>query len=92
MAQLTVLNPDDSVADTFSISDALALELTKVLQHSKKESLDLALLREIKLRVLSILSKAFALSNIDCFGSLLDVIFRIEKLPNPDSLIIFVSE
>ncbi len=108
MAQLTVLKPDDSIADIFSIPDALALELTTVLQYSKRKSLDLALLREIELRVLSIFFKilkenniqisnlqefeVLAVSNINSFSSLLDVISRIEQLPNPDSLTIRLSK
>ena len=92
MAQLTVFNPDGSIADTFSISDALANELTTVLQYSNRKSLDLALLREIELRVLSTISKGFAISTIYCFSSLIDVISRIEKLPNADSLTISLSE
>ena len=107
MAKLIVLNSDGSVADTFSISDTLAIELTIVLEYSARESLDLALLREIELKVLSVFSKilkgnniqinnvqeveTFARSNIDSFSSLLDVISRIEKLPNPNSLIIRLS-
>ena len=108
MAQLTVLNPDDSIADIFSIPDALAIELTTVLQYSKRKSLDLALLREIELRVLSIFFKilkenniqisnlqefeVLAVSNINSFSSLLDVIYRIEQLPNADSLSIRLSK
>ena len=92
MAQLTVFNPNGSIADIFSIPDALAIELTKVLQYSKRKSLDLALLREIELRVLSTISKGFAISTIYCFSSLLDVISRIEKLPNADSLTIRLSK
>ena len=91
MAQLTILNPDGSIVDTFSISDALAVELSVVLEYSTKESLDLALLREIEGRVFSIISKGFSISSIYYFTSLLDVISRIEKLPNADSLTIFVS-
>ncbi len=107
MAKLIVLNSDGSVADTFSIYDTLAIELTIVLEYSARESLDLALLREIELKVLSVFSKilkgnniqinnvqeveTFARSNIDSFSSLLDVISRIEKLPNSESLIICLS-
>ena len=70
--------------------------------HYKRESLDLVLLREIKVRALCIVSKAlkeqyvktnnaqeiqaFAISTMDWFDSLLDVILLIEQLPNPDSL------
>ena len=43
MAQLTILKPDDSIADIFSIPDALAIELTNVIQYSDRKSLDLAL-------------------------------------------------
>ena len=107
MAQLTVLNPDGSIAHIFSISDTLAIELTKVLQYSRRQFLDLALLREIELRVLSIFFKilkenniqisnlqefeVLAISNINSFSSLLDVIYRIEQLPNADSLTISLS-
>ncbi len=107
MAQLTVYNPDGSIADIFSIPDALALELTNVIQYSKKKALDLALLREIKIKALSVVFKvlterniktdnpedieAFAISNLDCFDSLVDVILRIEKLPNADSFTISLS-
>ena len=108
MAQLTVLKPDGSIADTFSIPDTLALELTRVLQYSKRESLDLALIREIKIIALSIVFKvlkeknikvnnpeaieAFTRYAIDSFSPLLDVIYRIEKLPNSESLSIHLSE
>ena len=108
MAQLTVLNPDDSIADIFLISDSLALELTNVIQYSNRKSLDLALLREIELGVLSVFFKilkenniqisnlqefeVLAVSNINSFSSLLDVIYRIEQLPNPDSLTIQLSK
>ncbi len=107
MAQLTISNPDGSIVDTFSISDALAVELSVVLEYSTKESLDLALLREIELKILSVFSKilkekniqinnvqeakGFAMSSISYFTSLLDVISRVENLPNSDSLTIFVS-
>ena len=107
MAQLTVLNPDGSIADIFSIPDNFACELTKIVQNSNRKSLDLALLREIKVKALSIVSRilkerniktdnpedieAFAISNLDCFDSLLDVILRIEKLPNSDFLTICLS-
>ncbi len=64
MAELTVLNPDGSVADILLIPDALALELTIVLQYSNRKSLDLALLKEIKLRVLSIFSRVLKEKNI----------------------------
>ena len=108
MARLIVLKPDGSIAHIFLIPDTLAIELTKVLQYSRRESLNLALLREIKLQVLSIVFKilknnniqindvqeveAFAISNINNFSSLLDVIVRIEQLPNSDSLAIRLSE
>ena len=108
MAQLTVLNPDSSIADIFSIPDNFAYELTKIVQNSNRKSLDLAWLRDIKLQVLSIVFKilknnniqindvqeveAFAISNINNFSSLLDVIVRIEQLPNSDSLAIRLSE
>ena len=108
MAQLTVFKPDSSIADIFLIPDTLALELRTVLQYSDRKSLDLALLGEIKLRVLSIVSKvlkdknvkidhpedieAFTIYAIDSFSSLLDVIYRIEQLPNPDSLTIRLSK
>ncbi len=107
MAKLIVLNSNGSVTDTFSISDTLAIELTIVLEYSARKSLDLALLREIELKVLSVFSKilkgnniqinnvqeveTFARSNIDSFSSLLDVISRIEKLANPNYLIIRLS-
>ncbi len=91
MAQLTISNPDGSIVDTFSISDTLALELTIILQYSRRESLDLGLLKEIEDRVLSIISKGFSISSIYYFTSLQDVISRIEKLPNSDALTIFVS-
>ncbi len=108
MAQLTVLNPDGSVADVLAISNELALEFTDILENLDRDSLDLALLREIELKVLSAFSqilkeknieinnvqeaKSFARSTIYYFSSFLDVIYRIEKLPNPDSLTIFVND
>ena len=107
MYKLTVFNPDGSVADVLLIPDNLAIELTNVLENSKREFLDLALLREIKLRALSVVSTAlkeqniktnnpqdiqdFAISTLDWFGSLLDVILLIEELPNPNSLYICLS-
>ena len=42
MYKLTVFNPDGSIADVLLISDTLAIELTNVLENSKRESLDLA--------------------------------------------------
>ncbi len=42
MYKLTVFNPDGSVADVLLIPDFLAIELTNVLENSKRESLDLA--------------------------------------------------
>ena len=108
MYQLTVFNPDGSVADVLLIPDTLAIELTNVLENSKRESLDLALLREIKLRALSVVFRTlkeqnikinnpkdiqdFAICTMDWFGSLLDVIVLIEELPNPDSLCICLSK
>ena len=108
MAQLTVLNPDSSIADIILISDALAVELTNILQYSRREYLDLALLREIKLIALSVVLRVlkeknikinnvreienFTICTLDWFLFLLNVIYRIEKLPNPDSLIICISE
>ncbi len=92
MTKLIVLNSDGSIADIFSIPDTLAIELTTVLQYSNRKYLDLALLREIELQVLSVISKGFAISTIYCFSSLLDVISRIEKLPNADSLTIRLSK
>ena len=107
MYKLTVFNPDGSVADVLLIPDNLAIELTNVLENSKRKSLDLALLREIKVRALSVVSTAlkeqniktsapqdiqdFAICTLDWFGSLLDVILLIEELPNPNSLCICLS-
>ncbi len=108
MYKLTVFNPNGSVADVLLIPDNLAIELTNVLENSKRKSLDLALLREIKVRALSVVSTAlkeqniktsapqdiqdFAICTLDWFGSLLDVIVLIEELPNPDSLCICLSK
>ncbi len=64
MYQLTVFNPDGSVADVLLIPDTLAIELTNVLENSKRESLDLALLREIKLRALSVVFRTLKEQNI----------------------------
>ncbi len=64
MYKLTVFNPDGSVADVLLIPDNLAIELTNVLENSKRKSLDLALLREIKVRALSVVSTALKEQNI----------------------------
>ena len=108
MYKLTVFNPNGSVADVLLIPDTLAIELTNVLENSNRESLDLALLREIKLRALSVVFRTlkeqniktnnpqdiqdFAICTLDWFGSLLDVILLIEELPNPNSLCICLSK
>ncbi len=108
MAQLTVYTPDNSIADVLAIPDELALEFTDILENLDRNSLDLTLLRKIKNHGLSIVLKSFkeqgiqvnnpqeiqdlAISTIDWFASLLDVIQKIKKLPNPDSLTIFVND
>ena len=92
MAQLTVYNPDGSIVDVFSISDALAVELTKILQYSERKSLDLALLKEFESRILSTISKGFSISTVYYFSPFLDVISRVENLPNANSLTIFVND
>ncbi len=107
MAKLIIYKPDNSIADILLIPDTLAIELTKIFQYSRREFLDLALLREIKLKTLSIVFKvlkeknikinniqeieAFTICTVDWFISLLDVIYRIEQLPNSESLIISLS-
>ena len=107
MAKLTVYNPDSSIADISLIPDTLALELTIILQYSKRKSLDLALLREIKIIALSIVFKVLKEKNIkvnnpeyieavtrysiDSFSPLIAVIYRIERLPSSNSLIIRLS-
>ena len=90
------------------IPDTLALELTRVLQYSRREYLDLAWLREIKLIALSVVFKvlkeknikvnnpeaieAFTRYAIASFRPLIAVIYRIEQLPNSDCLTIYLSE
>ena len=107
MAQLTISNPDGSIVDTFSISDALAVELTNVLERSDNSFLDLVLLKEIKKQTLFVVSKSLreqntqidssqqiqdlAISSIDWFGSLLAVIRIVERLPNSNFLTIQLS-
>ena len=107
MAQLTIFNPNGSIADIFLISNTLAVRLTKFLQYSRRKFLNLALLREIKMKVLFTVFKvlteksikinniqeveAFAICTVDWFISLLDVIYRIERLPNSNSLTIRLS-
>ena len=107
MAQLTIFNPNGSIADIFLISNTLAVRLTNFLQYSRRKFLNLALLREIKMKVLFTVFKvlteksikinniqeveAFAICTVDWFISLLDVIYRIERLPNSNSLTIRLS-
>lgn len=108
MAQLTVYNPDGSIAYVLAISDSLTLKLTNILEKSDNSFLDLVLLKEIKNQTLFIVSTGLreqnmqidspqqiqdlAISSIDWFGSLLAVIRIVEKLPNSNSLTIRLSE
>ena len=103
MAQLTVLNPDNSCADIILITDSLHHELKRIFNIFKVEEFNLFLLKEIRMRVLAKASrefksiniqqlKAIASNSLDWFDELLDVISRIEKLPNADSLTIGLSE
>ena len=108
MAKLTVLKPDGSIVYVLAISDSLTLKLTNILEKSDDSFLDLVLLKEIKNQTLFIVSRDLreenrqidslqqiqdlAISSIDWFGSLLDVIRIVDKLPNSDSLTIQLSK
>ena len=103
MAQLTVFNPDYSCSDVILISDYLRDELRRIFNILKVEEFNLFLLKEIRRRVLAKASreskstdiqklKTIASDSLNWFDELLDVIYRIEELPNSDSLTICLSE
>ncbi|MDJ0648265.1 MAG: hypothetical protein QNJ60_06105 [Xenococcaceae cyanobacterium MO_188.B19] len=103
MAQLTVFNPDYSCADVILISDSLRDELRRIFNILQVEEFNLFLLKKIKRRVLAKASresfsinieklKTIASDSLNWFDELLDVISRIEKLPNRDCLTICLSE
>ena len=103
MAQLTVFNPDDSIADILFIPECLDNELKRIARIFNLKEFNLAFFKEIKRRVLSRTAKEskwtdieaiqkLAVYSLDWFGSLLDVIVMIEQLPNPEFLTIRLSE
>lgn len=108
MSQITVFRQDDSCADVFLIPDSLHDELRRIMMVFELDEVNLAFLRQTKERVLSNARKTLeehdfevnesqkildvALSSLDWFGYLLDLICLIEQLNNPESLILTVSE
>lgn len=100
MAQITVFNPDKSYGDAFIISDFLHYKLSNTSEKFELEYLTLALLKELRNRVLSLAGQNSKIGNHEkltssdrsWFDDLNLAISRIETLPNPDSLMICISE
>ena len=97
MSQLTILNPDNSLAEAFFISQSLYDELATIAAVFELTKINLNILQAIQVRVLSTCSKQIntiepslvfqvASQSFDWFDELLALIAAVEKLPNSHSL------
>ena len=64
MSQITILQADNSFTEAFFVCESLTTELSKITEVFELNHLNLALLKEIKARTLSVCSKRAKITDL----------------------------